>query len=670
MSADTEFDDAEGLPFEDAEPMPPPAPGMSDPALVAAEVMISAATANPVVRAAVTAPGGCVVVTTSGDWAKPVASVWKLNLLGLQSGLRNARGGPHLEVRSGPNERPASSDDHEAQVAAWAGKGALGVTPALENLSPSLVRSADITIAIPPMDAGILRNVVHRMTGTRPGVLPRGLSEAVQARHLRLARRPGQSAEDYVRRLAGLVAADRAAETRAAPPATTWTLDRLHGQPELAAFGRGLAADVAAYRRGELPWSDVPPGVLLSGPPGTGKTLSAQALGHACGASFFSGSFAAWESGPDGRGRYTELIARMRAMFAEAARQAPAIVFIDELDSFPTRGQAGHNDSYFTPITNALLECLDGVAAREGVIVVAATNHGDRIDPALRRAGRLDREIRLHLPDAEGLAAIIREHLGADLAGVDLVLAARAGRGGTGADAASWVRQARAVARHARRSVTEADLLGAIRGGEDRPQSAATLRRLVYHEAGHALAAVLSRSGMLEAVTIRGRGSVAGQADFGTADGDAPEDVDALLVALLAGRAAEEVVLGGAGAGCGGPAGSDLARATLVATSAELAWGLGERLTWRGDPQPDSLPMLLAANPAAGARVEARLQGALAAARDMLRQHQPELDAVADALLQRETLTGAEVKELVAAARQAVRTLPAVEAAVMAGGVR
>ncbi|MFT8242417.1 hypothetical protein [Roseomonas sp. BN140053] len=149
------------------------------------------------------------------------------------------------------------------------------------------------------------------------------------------------------------------------------------------------------------------------------------------------------------------------------------------------------------------------------------------------------------------------------------------------------------------------------------------------------------------------------------AQGGAP-----LLVALLAGRAAEEVVLGDAGAGCGGPAGSDLARATLLAASAELAWGLGELVTWRGDPDAESLPLLLTANPVAAARVEARLQAALAAARGMLRQARPELDAVAEALVHRETLSGDEVEAIVAAVRQPVRALPVPEAAVVVGGVR
>jgi plasmid stabilization system protein ParE len=659
FSLETEFD-----PSDDA-----PIACLADPVFLAAELLLARVlAADPAVREAAVTPATVVVLRVpSPTWAHSVAAAWKAAFGPVERprfGGRSRFQRIATEARRDPH---ASSVDAEVEDALWRGYGALGVAEDPDrDLPPALVAAADLRITVPALHDGLLRDIVQQLTGTRPYRLPKGLAAAIQPRHLRLARRPEQTTDDYVKRLAAMVAADREAEKKAAPLAPTWTLDRIHGQPELSTFGTGLAADIAAYRRGELAWSDVPPGVLLSGPPGTGKTLAAQALAHACGVPLVATSYAEWQAGKDGH--MGDVIRRMRARFAEARQQAPCVLFVDELDSVQARGGTSRHDDWWTAIINALLEELDGVAGRPGVIVAAASNHPERIDGALRRAGRLDREIRLRLPDAEGHAGILREHLGADLAGADLLAAARAGRGGTGADAAGWVRRARAAARHERRAVTEADLLAAIRGGEERPRSAAALRRLVFHEAGHAVVAALTRSGMLEAVTILGRGGVAGQADMNLADSDTPEEVDALLVGLMAGRAAEEVVLGGAGAGCGGPAGSDLARATLLAASAELAWGLGENLSWRGDPDAESLPMLLAANPSAAARVEARLRTALASARDMLRQARPELDVVAEALVERETLSGEEVEAIVAAVRHPVRALPG--ATMVVGGVR
>jgi mRNA-degrading endonuclease toxin of MazEF toxin-antitoxin module len=647
-----------------------PAGAPTDPAFVAAELLLARQLDEDAsLRGAVTPTSAVVVRVPSPAWAQPLASAWKATFGPAGSPRFGGRSG-FRRVATEPRRDPhAVSVDVEVEDSLWRGHGALGVAEdPVRDLPPALVAAADVRVTVSAVDDGILRDLVQRLTGGRPSRLPRGLSAALQPRHLRLARRPGQSTDDYVGRLASLVAADRTAEEHARPAPPTWTLDRIHGQPELTAFGEGLAADIAAFRKGTLPWSDVSPGVLLSGPPGTGKTLAAQALAHACGVPLVATSYADWQTTRDGT--LGDVVKRMRARFAEARVAAPCILFVDELDSVQARGGTSRHDDWWTAIINALLEELDGIAGREGIVVAAASNYPERIDSALRRAGRLDREIHLRLPDSDGLARILREHLGADLPGADLVAAARAGRGGTGADAAGWVRRARAAARYARRAVTEADLVTAIRGEEEAPRPAAVLRRVVYHEAGHAVVAALTRSGMLRAVTVRADGDRAGHADLQLEDSNTPEQVDALLVGLMAGRAAEEVVLGGAGAGCGGPAGSDLARATLLAASAELSWGLGDQLTWRGDPDVVSLPVLLAANPAAAARIEARLRAALAAARDMLRQARRELDAVAEALVRQETLTGDEVEELVAAVRQPVRALPVPGAAAMAGGVR
>lgn len=153
----------------------------------------------------------------------------------------------------------------------------------------------------------------------------------------------------------------------------------------------------------------------------------------------------------------------MRAAFAQARTAAPSILFLDEIDSFPDREKiaADHKD-YVRGVVNALLTEMDGAVSREGVVVVGACNHPQILDPALKRAGRLDRHIVITLPDAGGMAEILRVHLGPDLAVEDLSVAGRIGAGRAGAEAEQWVRDARRLARQDGRAVAMDDLLNVV----------------------------------------------------------------------------------------------------------------------------------------------------------------------------------------------------------------
>ena len=164
---------------------------------------------------------------------------------------------------------------------------------------------------------------------------------------------------------------------------------------------------------------------------------------------------------------------------------------------------------------------------------------------------------------------------------------------------------------------------------------------------------MLRRPGALNAVSIRQSGPMSGSTSWnGTAlEGDTPKEIAGLIRNILAGRAAEEVVYGVAGGGSGGPPSSDLATATLLAASAELAWGLSEALCWRGDPEPETLPQMLAMHRDVAVLVEARLRTGLAEARDILILHRRDLDALAAALVEQETLTGEEAALVITEAR-------------------
>ena len=296
---------------------------------------------------------------------------------------------------------------------------------------------------------------------------------------------------------------------------------------------------------------------------------------------------------------------------------------------------------------NGLLAEIDGVEGREGVVVIGACNHPEKLDPALIRSGRFDRHIRLSLPDRPALSAILREHLGPDLQGVDLSEAAMAGTGGTGADCEKWVRGARRRARTGGRDMVPRDLLDEIGGAENRTD--AELWIAAVHEAGHAVAISALRPGTVRAVSIRGD-------DGGFTDGGRMRsrylretDLQQHLIILLAGRAAEEEVLGVASSGAGGQYGSDLERATWLAVTADTAFGFaaGGGLLWRGMPDARELPAILAANAELADRVRVRLDDAYAVVRELMRAYAAAVQDLASVLVTRRVLDGARAENIV-----------------------
>ena len=429
-----------------------------------------------------------------------------------------------------------------------------------------------------------------------------------------------------------------------------WTLDNLPLPGPVETWGRQLVEDITAYKAGTLTWDDVDRGALVWGPPGTGKTTYAQALAASAGVPLHIGGYSVWESGVDGRSDYTKIVKNMRKTFVDAKAAAPCIVFIDEVDSFFARGSGGHNESWFRPLVNALLAELDGIGGREGVVVIAATNLPDAVDPALRRAGRLDRELQLALPDARTLGRILREHLeGADL---DYSLVTRRLPRASGADVERLARGARRRARAAGRAVEVGDLIGELAPAV--PLSADQRRRVALHEAGHALVAAVERPGALQGVALSAPG-LPGAA--GLAWGSEPAlglqslaDLEFRVRRLLAGRAAELLVLGNPSSGAGGTPRSDLAQATATAASIEASYGLGGRsLVYRGTVSGENVDDFLSTHRDLVEPVHHRMEAADRAVTEMLRRHRRALEAVASALVEQDALTGAEVEALVAA---------------------
>ena len=368
----------------------------------------------------------------------------------------------------------------------------------------------------------------------------------------------------------------------------------LHGMSAAKTWGEALAQDLQDYIAGRITWSEVDPGALLHGDPGTGKTMFAKALAVTCNVPLIVTSYAEWQRAGDGH--LGHVLEAMHAAFQCARQAAPAILFIDEIEAVSSREARGGNQRWYTGIITALNEQLAGLVLREGVVVIAAANYHDRIDPALLRAGRLDTKILFPHPAADELRGIIRFHLGNDLIDTDLGSLAVATVGSTGADVGKLVRVARRRARKLNRPLRLPDLMAVLGERlEDLPRS--YLECIAIHEAGHTTAAIVLKVSRNVSVSLFHLGSPSknGAATFFDPQFEpvTRKVVERRIAVALAGRAAEEVLRNEVTAGAGGSDACDLSVANSLAFWAVARWGLSERerLKW-----VDSSPEEIVAN--------------------------------------------------------------------------
>lgn len=361
------------------------------------------------------------------------------------------------------------------------------------------------------------------------------------------------------------------------------TFDDVAGQDQAKKEVAELVEFLREPERFQKVGAEVPHGVLLMGPPGTGKTLLAKALAGEADVPFFSTSGSAFIEVFVGVGA-----GRVRRMFEEARKAAPAVIFIDELDSIGrTRGTGlggGHDEREQT--LNQILAELDGFAGKEAVVVLAATNRPDVLDPALLRPGRFDRHVTLNLPDQRARSAILDIHA-RDLPLTDprdLETIAAGTPGFSGADLKNLLNEAAINAARRRASaITEDDLqeardkvmMGTVRTLAIQP---AERHRLAVHEAGHtAVAYFTPGTDPLYKVTIIPRGRTLGGTHMLSREEHhtLPEDyLRGQLAILLAGRAAEKLLIGTVSSG----ADDDIKRATDLARSMVTRWGMTEEL--------------------------------------------------------------------------------------------
>ncbi len=415
-----------------------------------------------------------------------------------------------------------------------------------------------------------------------------------------------------------------------------------------------------------------PKGVLLVGAPGTGKTLLAKAVAGESGVPFFSMNASEFVEMVVGVGA-----SRVRDLFKQAREEAPAIVFIDELDAIGrSRGAAVYSgNSEQEQTLNQILTEMDGFSSREGVIVLAATNRPDVLDSALLRSGRFDRRITVHAPDRVGREQILEVHTRDVPLNDDVNLANIAGMtpGLVGADLRNLVNEAAlAAARRDGNTVRQEDFAQALEKmvlGPERPLilSDADRERIAYHEAGHAvLGLVVPEADPVSRVTITPRGQALG-VTYQRPDDDRynyPEAyLRARIIGALGGRAAEEIVYGNRTTG----AENDLEQVTRMATQMVTRWGMNEKvgplsLSPRQDPYLASASQPgggLAGHSQATAElvdreIHALVDECYGRALELLNQHRNELDKLAHRLLEQETLDEQEILEATGLTKAAV----------------
>lgn len=404
----------------------------------------------------------------------------------------------------------------------------------------------------------------------------------------------------------------------------------------------------------------LPKGALLVGPPGTGKTLLAKAVAGEAKVPFFSLSGSAFVEMYVGVGA-----SRVRDLFKQAQQMVPCIIFIDEIDAIGKSrdNQMGSNDEREQTL-NQLLAEMDGFESNKGLVLLAATNRPEILDPALLRPGRFDRRIVVEKPDLKGRVDVLKVH-SRDVRmdeTVDLEAIALATSGAVGSDLANMINEAAINAvKHGRNAVSQADLFEAVevvlvgKEKKDRIMSQEERRIVSYHEVGHALVSALQKdSEPVQKITIVPRTMGALGYVMQTPEEEkflnTKKELEAMLVGMLAGRAAEEVVFDTVTTG----ASNDIEKATSIARAMITQYGMSEKFGLIGlesiqNRYLDGRPVSNC-GPETAAEIDKEvmkmLKDAYAEAKRLLSEHRTSLDKISDFLIQKETITGKEFMEI------------------------
>ncbi len=541
------------------------------------------------------------------------------------------------------------SDDNDIKATVKVSKTedvhrAIMILKSVESLTPDFHVASDIVAVLGRATPADIKIAALRMGFGRITNRDAEFLASQDIGHLALAMRRGRTIANSVARLKQFSAQEEPPAPEPVSPHPT--LEDLSGYGEAKTWGLELAKDVEDWRSGKLAWADVDRGMLLSGSPGSGKTTYATALAATCGMNLVAASAARWQA----HGHLGDLLSAMRSAFREAKQSAPSVLFIDEFDSFSSReGYVGESASYQRQVVNGLLECMDGIEKREGVVVIGATNFPDLIDEALLRPGRLERHCVIPLPDPPARHDIFRYHLREDLKSETLDTAVKNSRRWTGADIERAVRDGRRAARRAGRAMTMDDLLSAMPART--PLPADLMEAIAVHEIGHAIVGVLLNSDPLISVSVEdsvvngGMTMPLGGAAFRDASirRKTSNYFENRIAMLLAGMAAERIVYGNHSIGASGDRQADLNMATDLATMMEVTWGFGKWMMSEVCQTPTELAKLRRRKPGLADVVESVLRAQFDRATAILQSRRELLISLAETLVKKKMLLGSEI---------------------------
>lgn len=584
--------------------------------------------------------GAAVWVVPSSQWVGPVGEVL--------TGWKDERGWVLERAEKVSPDDVAVAGNYLAE-----GRSVMLVTT-LERVVPPLIRTtASYTFRIPALSNKVISKVIKQVaTGRIPGKLSDVDLGSLDFSEIAALIGMGGNATDIAERLVEAVGRKSAPAQAGGLHLPDLAVATEYGAARLWAMD--LKTDLDAIRRGELGWEDADRGCLLSSEPGCGKSLFSLALGQYLGVPVVQTSMG--DLFANGPGYLDSVVKGLRGAFEKARSQAPAVLFIDEIDSIPSPDTSdGKHDAWWRTVATEFLLLLDSASSdRNGVIVVGATNRAHAVHPSVLRPGRLERVIHIGPPDAEGAERVMRHHLHGDLASTDIrdIAQLAAAEAMTPAQLMEAVRAARRIARNAKRGMAHDDLMSRFQPPDDRTEE--DLRVVAIHESGHALVgALLAPNDIVTSSIERGRNGSGGRLSImmdRTLVMTRKELTDRARI-FLAGRAAEQIVLGCSTLGSGGSDRSDLALATTTLAELHLSLGFGQQLRWRC--APDEAMARLHQHPAVRVEVETELNQLYDEVLDLIRRHRPALDRLTDSLLRNRTIDAEEIKRLVLYSRNA-----------------
>ena len=564
-----------------------------------------------------------IIATSAGDRARVKSAL--LGMIGHNKDLRD----PALHVEDDPGSRGRSMSDilNACRGTLLRGDPVILVCSSVDLVPDDLRVVMRSPLRLPPLSRAMLAALMAFHFERASVEITHPDSQLAQLPELAIS--AVFAAEDFETAMTRL---DQAASTPTKQGRLT--LDDVHGQPHAVGALKQVVRDLRDYQSGSVDWSDVTKSFLLLGPPGVGKSMMAEGLAGSAGINFVKTSYSDCQK----FGHQGDMLKALNAAAESAIEGAPSVFFIDEIDSFyDRRDRHGTNKGYILGVVNGLLTQLDRLSATPGVILVAATNYPDRVDPAVIRPGRFDRHIHVGRPDRSGIRSMLQTPLsGLRVDPVEIDTLCDQLLGSSGAEIAAMIRDARTRARAKRTPLTFVDMKAAADAIRP-PVDPGLIWRIAVHEAGHLLA------GHLLQLPSASRANVTGS------DGRVirpyptcrlPGTVSAMIVHHLSGRVAESLVFGVISQGAGSGPESDLAVATRSAVAAECSYGFGASLGWI-DPET---PLYLLPRDIQS-RVEDRLAEAEARTRRILAQRKPDIERIARVLAEKRDLNAREIAD-------------------------